>query len=84
MNRKELKAALKSDKRTKEEVFQDLVAQMKQLSREEMSDGEAAQAARVLIAFCSTLIYGEPAKRLDSKCSFTIIEDGTGNSSGVS
>lgn len=84
MNRKELKAALKNDKRTKEEVFQDLVAQMKQLSKDELTDGEAAQAARVLIAFCSTLIYGEPAKRLDSRCSVVTLEDGADDGSGVS
>lgn len=84
MNRKEIITALKSDKRTKEQVFQDLVAQMKQLSSEEMTDGEASQAARALIGFCSVLVYGEPKKSVDSTCNNVSFESGTDESSGVS
>jgi hypothetical protein len=84
MNRKELKAMLKSDKRTKEEVFQELVTQMKQMSKEEITDGEAAQAVRYFIGFCSALVYGDPAKSLDSMCSIVTLEDGADNGSGMS
>lgn len=81
MNRKERKAALKNDKRTKEEIFQELVGQMKQLSKDEITDGEAAQAARALIGFCSALVYAEPAKNIDSTCSLVTIGSGANDGS---
>ncbi len=56
MDRKKLKERLKNDTRTKEEIFQELVVQMKGLSKNGMSDDEAAEAARNLINFCSALI----------------------------
>ncbi|MDX2094660.1 MAG: hypothetical protein SFW64_01780 [Alphaproteobacteria bacterium] len=84
MSRSELKARLKKDTRTKEEIFQALVAQMKELSKGEMTDGEAAQAASNLIGFCSAIVYGELAKSVDSTCNADTIESGIGDDSGVS
>jgi hypothetical protein len=55
MDKAKLKEKLKNDTRTKEEIFQELVTQMKELSKTPMSDGDAAAAARNLINFCSTL-----------------------------
>lgn len=59
MDRKKLKKRLKNDTRTKEEIFEELVVQMKGLSKTPMSDDEAAEAAKNLINFCSVLVYAD-------------------------
>lgn len=59
MDKAKLKEKLKNDTRTKEEIFKELVVQMKGLSKAPMSDNDATKAARNLINFCSALIYAD-------------------------
>ncbi|MDX2073806.1 MAG: hypothetical protein SFX19_05505 [Alphaproteobacteria bacterium] len=84
MNREELLARIKSDTRTKEQLFECLVQRMKVLSPTEITDGEAAQAARRLIGFCQTILQSRAKRSIDSNCNADTIEDGADDGSGVS
>jgi hypothetical protein len=80
MNRDELLARIKSDTRTKEQLFDFLVQRMKTLSPTEITDGEAAQAVHRLIGFCQSIIKGS----IDSTCTGANLQNGIENDSGVS
>lgn len=68
MSKQELKEWLeKTPRRPKEEIFQELVGDMKKLSETPMSDGEAADAARNLIGFFNWLIEAERVQKLRDK-----------------
>jgi hypothetical protein len=82
MNREELLERIKSDTRTKEQLFECLVQRMKALSPTEITDGEAAQAARRLIGFCQTILQSRAKRSIDSTCNADTIEDGA-DGSGV-
>lgn len=84
MNREDLLARIKSDTRTKEQLFDCLVQRMKVLSPTEITDGEAAQAAHRLIGFCQTILRSNIERSIDSCCNGAKKEDGINNDSGVS
>jgi len=83
MNRDELLARIKSDTRTKEQLFDFLVQRMKTLSPTEITEGEAAQAARRLIGFCQTILLSRSERSVDSTCSGANLQNGIENDSGV-
>lgn len=84
MNREELLERIKTDTRSKEELFDCLVQRMKALSPIEITEGEAAAAARRLIGFCQTILHGRVERSLDSSCTNAKIASGIEDDSGVS
>ena len=85
MNKTQMKANLTNRPiRRKEDVFQEIVGHMKRLSREEMSDADAAQAASALISFCTNIVYSEYEKFIALKRSGGKIRNRADNSSGAS
>lgn len=67
----------KPDGRSREEIFQSIVQGIKDRSGGKLSDAEAHQAARNLIAFCrelSGLKQEEPLGNLDSTVQPVIVE----------
>ena len=83
MNRDELLARIKNDTRTKEQLFDFLVQRMKTLSPTEITEGEAAQAARRLIGFCQTILLSRSERSIDSTCSGANLQNRIENDSGV-
>jgi len=71
MNRDNFIASLKNDRRTKEEIFAEMIEQVKEICGKDMSDGEAANAVRNLLGYCETVlkINNESELEITSKTS---------------
>ncbi|MDX2094413.1 MAG: hypothetical protein SFW64_00495 [Alphaproteobacteria bacterium] len=83
MTRDELMERIRTDTRTKEQLFDCLIDRMRALSPVEITEGEAAQAARRLIGFCQTILMSRSERSVDSTCTGANLQNGIEDDSGV-